>query len=230
MNRGRSNVWLLAALLIGACVMVIVSVRGGRSTAEAESAAMRAELNELKNLIGVQNGRLADIEKRLDQQRLAAVPTASETDGSRSTGLENPGLKDLAEWVSASSVVQSNTVALLARLLERTPEPPKPGVALNQRRAAFQTLQVTSEREFVQLDQLKQATANLLFELQVPDDIAVMDAARALDIPSLSRYWPYFESKRRREILQNLADALEMKLMQDELNLNQEEARSPLRE
>jgi hypothetical protein len=52
----------------------------------------------------------------------------------------------------------------------------------------------------------------------------------ALDTPSLSRYWPYFESKRRREILQNRADSLEMKLLQDEVNLNQEEARSTLRE
>ena len=68
------------------------------------------------------------------------------------------------------------------------------------------------------LQAIKQKATELLTSLNVPDDISRMDANKALDTPDLRPYWPFFEAKREREILQTLEDRLRMRLIQEQVD------------
>ncbi len=58
----------------------------------------------------------------------------------------------------------------------------------------------------------------LRVSLSVPDEIAVMDAAKGMDDPRLAKYRAYFEAKHSREEARRFAKVLEMKLASDEID------------
>jgi hypothetical protein len=69
-----------------------------------------------------------------------------------------------------------------------------------------------------QLESVRQRAKDLLTSLNVPPDVSTMDANKALHAAALRPYWPFFEAKRERELLQTVGDQLQRRLVQEQIN------------
>lgn len=75
------------------------------------------------------------------------------------------------------------------------------------------------------LNAAKQKVEQLVLSLQVPDDVALMDAAAGLDVPGLKKFWPYFEAKRERDEIQRFISIAKIKAESERLDLETEAAK-----
>jgi hypothetical protein len=123
---------------------------------------------------------------------------------------------ELARRLVELTVLQSNTLALVERLMARADSQPPPE-SPRQREAGLAALE-QSVGEFQQkLDAAKQRAEELLVSLSIPAEISTMDGTKALDTVSLKPYWPFFWAKRERENLAYLMEKLQARMMQEQV-------------
>ena len=84
--------------------------------------------------------------------------------------------------------------------------------------AQLAEVEAVAQEEQQHLQVAKQKAAQLLTTLSVPDEISRMEANKALDTAGLRAYWPFFEAKRERDVLQTLEDRLRMRLIQEQVD------------
>jgi len=127
------------------------------------------------------------------------------------------------------TVLQSNTLALVERLMARAAAAQPPPESPRQQEAAIAALEFSAAEHQQKLDAVKQRAAELLAALNIPAEVSTMDPSKALDTASLRAYWPFFEAKRERDSMQFLMDRLRLRLAQEQLDARVEAQKATAR-
>lgn len=214
--QNQTRWWLIGSIIL-ICMAVIasfgfVSLRYRSQETEQlrlECAALRAMVVELQaaiQQIRSDGGDSANI------RGLPAMPT-------------DPSNPALVRAIAELSLSQSNTAIVIERLLRATA-----GIqateSIEQAQKRLQALEASAVEEQQRCDAMKQKVNALLLSLKVPDDVASIPAAKALESPSLQAYWPYFEAKKELEPMQRILESLKIRLVQDRINVATEAAGS----
>lgn len=213
----QSRSWLVAVIAVLGCGLVCALVFYGRSRDVSSLTGIQTQISELKAELDSLRQHFSAVERDVQRLHDEAVLRATQANAPAANAAHE-ATPSLAHWIAQTTVIQSNTTALLARLMEQLPATSKPILSAEQKQAAYRTMITSTEREAPKLAELKRSTADLLFQLAVPDEAATMDPRLGLEMGSLRNYWPYFEAKIQRDAVERLVDSLEMKLLQDSIN------------
>ncbi len=213
----QSRSWLVTVIAVLGCGLVCALVVYGRSRDPSPLAEIQTQISELKAELDSQRQHFSKVQSDVQRLHDEAILRAAQANAPAANAAQEPA-PSLARWMAETTVIQSNTTALLARLMEQLPAASKPILSAEQKQAAYRTLIISTEQEATKLAELKRSTADLLFQLGVPDEVATLDPRQGLEMGSLKHYWPYFEAKIRRDDVERLVDSLEMKLLQDSIN------------
>ncbi len=119
---------------------------------------------------------------------------------------------------------EANKQALVQRLASREGTLDWPEQKLRWQEAIASLIApATAQQE--NLNAAKRKVEQLELTLQVPDEVAMMDAAKSLDTPSLEKYRPYFEARQERDKIQWFIAIRRMKVAAEELDLEAEAAK-----
>ncbi|PYI80168.1 MAG: hypothetical protein DME26_22100 [Verrucomicrobia bacterium] len=209
------------ALVAVGCVAAVILIGQSKSTLaldelRRDSAELRAQLQMRDRAMATLQADIRRVQAAaLDLQRRSGAPPANIPAGMES---------ELIRQITELATLQSNTLALVEKLLVRA-EPPEQLTA-QQRQAALITLEVTTQEAEQKLEAAKRSAAELLISLNVPADISTLDVSTALDTVGLRAYWPYFEAKRERDTLQITANRVRLRLVQEQIDAGIEAAKS----
>jgi hypothetical protein len=199
--------------LVLAAMCVAVAVAAGlwaRSTSRA-LAELGRQGDRLREDVAARDQRITELEGIVRHSDALNLPQLA----------SNPspmGDAELLQRMRDLVVFQSNTVIALDRLNARlgAGEPPR------STEEQWHKGMVVLEQSLTELLQRQQAArekaSDLLLKLNIPDEIAQMDAGKGLDSGSLRGYWPYFEAKRERETHQVLAERLRLRIIQEQVD------------
>jgi hypothetical protein len=200
---------------------VIVAVMAGFlwHRQDADSTALRRvqrECEVLRRELTERDRVVADLRVSIERLEQAAL-------ASRSTETNRPpeptaAEAEVARRVADLATVNSNTVALVAKLVRRNAEADRRSETPQQRASGIKALESALAEQRKKVDALKQKTAELLVDLKVPEEISTMDSSKALDTARLKAYWPFFEAKRERDSMQLILDQLRMRLAQEQID------------
>lgn len=203
----------LAILLV--CCLVVVACLLAMYRRERDSAnSANQELAELKIRLEGMDGELSAIKERFDQIH----------DGNPAMRLISPQTPpaDFAEAIRclAQLVVQQSNMLAAVQGLAVTPTPsvsPERGIQISrsQIRQLNEYFSQTSEKA----NTSKSRLVELMNHLNISDDLAALEISTALNMPSLQKYWPYFEAKKDYEEAADLARLVKRKLHIEELEL-----------
>ena len=214
-NRVRGLFSTGAVFIVGICVAGLILGERARNRhaldeARRESAALRTELEARDRAMAG---------SRLDLQPARVVDAASDQSKvSRDISASSNLQIDLFQRIAELTAQQSNTAAMVQRLLARTWGDPSPEQAKRGTQAAIQVLQASMQNNQQQLETARQKAAALLVDLNIPVEIASMEASEALDQASLREYWPFFEAKREGDTLRELAERLRRRMIQERVD------------
>lgn len=152
--------------------------------------------------------------ERLQRSAVSSPPTEPTTRANPATSSEN----DLARRLVELTLLQSNTLALVEKLMTRAAELQSPPESPKQSEAAITALELSLADYQQKLVETKQRAAELVVTMNIPAEVSTMEASKALDIASLKPYWPFFEAKRERDSMQLLMERLRMRLAQEQLD------------
>lgn len=211
-HRDRGLFKMGVGFLVIVCVVGWVFAERSRNRraldeARRESATLRAELE-------TRDRTITDLQAAVQPSRAVEAAGARPKVMRETSTLSDPET-GLSGQIAQLMAQQSNTAGLVQRLLAKTLDPESPEQAERARQAALQTLQASAHQNQQQLETARQKAAALLVELNIPIEIATMDAGEALDKASLREYWPFFEAKRERDTLQGVAERLRMRIIQE---------------
>ena len=205
---------VLAVLVVLAGIAAIEWRR--RAATSAALASLQRQSEELRSQLEARDRAIADVRTAIDAvpRSAPAIPT---TEGLRQPDAAASRETELVRRLAELAVVQSNTLALVERLMERATTVPL-AESPQQRQAGLVALE-QSVVEFQQkVDAARQRTADLLVGLNIPAEVSTMDPSKALATVSLKPYWPFFEALREREHLTFLMERLEARLLQEQLD------------
>jgi predicted RNase H-like nuclease (RuvC/YqgF family) len=136
-------------------------------------------------------------------------------------------LSQLAGRVEQLALQQSKIQALVERLAsnERALESPEAKAKWLDKVIGAMDARVQEQQE--KLDAAKVKVEQAALTLQVPDEVALMDADAGLNEPGLKKYWPYLEAKRDRDRLYRFNEILRMKVVMEKIDLQQEAPNGP---
>jgi len=206
---------------MGAGCIVIVCVVGWTF---AERARNRRALEEARHEAAMLRAELAALDRAIPDWQADVQPLrVADAAGARpKVTRETLTLSDLetelSELIAQLMAQQSNTADLVQQLVAKTSDHESPEQAERARQAAVQMLQASAHQNQQQLESVRQKAAALLVDLNIPIEIATMEASEALDKASLRAYWPFFEAKRERDTLQGVAERLRMRIIQEEVD------------
>jgi len=203
----RTIIPLSIVLIVAACGTAIFWNRQNVTTTE-----WQRQCDEFRSLHEAHVQAIADLRNSIERLQLGIVGTTHATSSARTVNVE----ADLTIRLAELAVLQSNTLALVERLMARAASlaPPE---SLHQREAGITALESAAAEHQQKLDAIKQKVVDLLVTLNIPPEVSSMDAAKVFDNPSLRTYWPFFEAKRQRENMQFLLERLQARLMQEKL-------------
>lgn len=123
---------------------------------------------------------------------------------------------ELARRLEATASIQQQTLELVQKLGKRMGAP-ETERSPEQIKAQVAGLEQAREEIRVKLADAKKKVADLLNTLAVPEEVAVLDYSRAMNMPSLQRYWPFFEAARERENMVIVAERLNLRIIQEQI-------------
>jgi hypothetical protein len=192
-----------------ACVVLLqFRVKSGETIRDLtrDNAELKSRLEEkdraITDLKGSLNPAIADPPK-------GPIETGAVVDASATL--------ELARRLEATASIQQQTLELVQKLgkrmgaldTERSPEQIKSQLAgVEQARDEINN----------KLVQAKKKVGELVITLAVPDEVAMMEPSKAMRIPSLQRYWPFFEAARERENMEMVADRLNLRIIQEQVD------------
>ena len=170
----------------------------------------RQECAELKAQLVARDQAISDLQvKFANQPQFEPFSAPSHSDDLRQLNLR---IEELA-------VQQSNILAFVLKQLasnERAAEPADQRLMKQKEVIAYFDAQAAAQQQ--KLEAANQKVQQFALSLQVPDEIALMDAATGLDVPGLNKYWPYFHAKRERDEIQRFAAIAKMKALSEKLD------------
>jgi len=208
MNTGTGKFWVAYAVVVFALAIGFIKLHSDITLLKAvrqESAALSAQIEERDKTI-------SDLKtKAANQQNLQAVTRQPSSPGALDALSQ---VNDRLEQLASS---QKTTLELLLWLANKagTLESFDRRLEDHKARVASMETKLTDEQE--KLDTAKRKVEQLVLTLEIPDEVAMMDASKGLDVPGLKKYWPYFEAKRQRDILERLIGLLNLKAQAEEI-------------
>jgi cell division protein FtsL len=175
---------------------------------------LRKEFADLRVQVEAYEASISTMQTDLQQLRQIGL-TARKPGGSVENTLTEMGL---AERLAELYVQQSNTASLLKSLSTRAPVPTFPESNASQKQASINSLEISLQEQQQKLDAAKQRTRELLLNLNIPAEFSTMEPAKGLDTASLSSYWPYFEAKRERDLLESTIERIRLRLMAERID------------
>jgi chromosome segregation ATPase len=198
-----------------ACAAVFLWNR--QAGTKAALAATQHQYEDLRSQLEARDQTIIELRssiERLQHSTVSAPPTELATRANSATSTEN----DLARRLAELTVLQSNTLALVERLMARAADLQSAPESPRQSEAAVTALELSVAEYQQKLEETKQRAAELVVTLNIPAEVSTMDASKALDIANLKPYWPFFEAKRERDSMQLLTERLRMRLAQEQLD------------
>ncbi len=201
-----------------AVIIVLVGIAAffwNRQTATTTTlAALQGQCEILRSQIATRDQTI---------ENLATSPTEHTTQIYTGAGAEI----ELARRIADLTVLQSNTLALVERLMARTPEPQMVPPSPQQRQAGIAALETSAQEFQHNFEATKQRAAELLTSLNIPADVSTMEPSKALDTASLKPYWPFFEAKKDRERAERLMVSVQLRIAQEQTESTLLKAKEP---
>ena len=168
--------------------------------------SVQKENASLREALSARDATIADLRARVE--RLEG------TFPSRST--ERPPLnaenRELGGRLAELTILQSKTLALVEKLLPQERQTGSPEEIQRQRYERIQWVESQLAEQQRKVESANQKVEEFLTSLNVPDDVAALEIDKALDLPSLKKYWPYFEARREKDSVRRLAVILRMRV------------------
>jgi hypothetical protein len=202
-------------VLLGGIALVLAVMLTNREKVDPGLDELRNECIALRTQIDTCATTMAELQASVQQLRNARrdLPAGRPASGSNTVSSDLAWVRALSEL----SLAQSNTALVVERLLKSTSDvktPETPEQAMKRRHA----LEASATEEQQRCDDMKQKVTELLFSLKVPDEVATTPTSKALEMPSLQAYWPYFEAKRELEPMQRILESLKARLAQERIH------------
>jgi hypothetical protein len=163
-------------------------------------------------------GRLDNL-SNMQSQTLAAIKIAATSPPQPSMAANS----DFREQMDHLSNIQSQTLAVVQGVAGKMGVAVSPERQLRLQKAGVALLEEEKARRENALADHKAKLAELISTLRVPDEVAGLASDKALGMPSLKRYWPYFEARRNMELQQLVTERVNLRLIQEKVNLEMEE-------
>lgn len=126
-----------------------------------------------------------------------------------------PAEAELRRQIADLQAAHSNTLALAGSLLTDKSRSEAEEEARKTNAEVLAELESASSEASQNAETARQRTEELLDSLNVPADVEALNTETALASPNLRSYWPYFEARRERDILERVAEALRLRLVQE---------------
>ena len=205
------------------CAVVVFAVAGSFMKMHSDSTlleASRRECAELKVQIEARDQTISDVQAKLtNQSQLEPHPR------SVSPAASPEALWQLTRRLEQLAVQQTNILALVQKLSSKQEGLDSGQGSLQGQERVVASLDAQVAAQEQKLEAAKQKVEQFVLSLQVPDEVALMDAAAGLDVPGLKKYWPYFEAKRQRDEIQRFITIAKMKAVSEKLDLESEAAK-----
>lgn len=196
------------------CLAVLFWTRQAATTAALTS--LQQQCAELRSQIETRDQNILDLRATIERLQHSTAPvsaTIRATQPHPATGTETELTLRMAEL----TVLQSNTLALLEKLMARAANLP-PEESPQQKKAGLAALELSVAEFRQKVDAAKQRTAELLVTLNIPTEISTMDPSKALATASLQPYWPFFDAVREREHMVYLMEKVQARLLQEQID------------
>jgi cell division protein FtsL len=211
---------LPVAVSVVALATVAALILFNQSRSAAVLDELRRDAADLRTQLEARDSTISTLQANIEQMGSSAFvfgrPKAS-------SGL--PTELELARQMAELTRQQSNTALVIERLLARTTDAPAPVVSARQSSAMTATLEASLQEEQQRLEAAKQRAAELLVSLNIPAEVSTMGGAQALDTASLRAYWPYFEAKRERDLLQSMVERIRVALFSQRIDAGLDKAK-----
>lgn len=176
---------------------------------------------ELRAQLEVRNGVISSLQADL-QQMQSLVRVAPPSTRSNLSTSDNTAESGLAQRIAELGVQVSNTAMVVERLAARIPDTDFPAQRAERSKASLPALEVSVQDEQRKAELATQKAAELLTNLNVPPDAAMIPPDQALDNVDLRAYWPFFEAKKERDVQRRIAEAIRLKLMSEKIESGSE--------
>ena len=209
-NRGpRLGIWAILIFLgLGVWLWFWkeTHARSLLQTVQKENAGLRDELTAKDATIADLRARVERLEGTFPSRSTEPPPFNSEN-------------RELGNRLAELAILQSNMLAMVEKLSPQARRPESPEEIQRQRNERIQVLESQLAEQQRKVESANQKVEELRTSLNVPDDVAALDNDKALDLPSLKTYWPYFEARREKDLVRRLAEILRMKVAAEKLDL-----------
>jgi DNA repair exonuclease SbcCD ATPase subunit len=220
---------MIPAIVVFAAVVCGTAVLWSRQTATtAALITLQRQCEDLRSQLEARDQTLAELRSSIERWQHSA-PATSITERAIPSA---PGVSAdfvLTGRLADLTLLQSNTLALVERLMARAAAAQPPPESPRQQEAAIAALEFSAAEHQQKLDAAKQRAAELLAALNIPAEVSTMDPSKALDTASLRAYWPFFEAKWERDSVQFLMDRLRLRLAQEQLDARVEAQKATAR-
>ena len=204
---------IVASIAIGIIAVFVVTERSRNRVALEELGRVTAELRaQLEERNGVISSLQADLQQMQSQVR--AAPQSNHMNMSPSDSFAE---SRLAQRIAELGVQVSNTAMVVERLAARIPGTDFPAQTAERSKALLPALEVSAQEEQRKAELATQRAAELLTNLNVPPEAAMIPPNQALDNVDLRAYWPFFEAKKERDVQQRIVEAIRLKLMSEKI-------------
>ena len=112
---------------------------------------------------------------------------------------------------------QSNTTALIERLINAIPGAQDPAQTAERAQQAVLTLEQSLPEFQTRLETAEKSVTELGTQLGVPPDVAVMNSA-VEDDPNMRKFLPFFQAKRERDTARRVLETVQLRLLQERVD------------
>jgi predicted nucleic acid-binding Zn-ribbon protein len=169
--------------------------------------SLHRDIDDLKAQIEGCNTGLAAIKAQLESRNLGISPRSSSLDALMSQGSR---IEELLRQ-------QSNTTALIQRLIAATPEAQEPAQTAERAQQVIQGLEQSLSEFRQRLDVAEEKVSTLVTQLAVPPEVATLGIASE-DDPNLQKYLAFFQAKRERDTARRIYETLQLRIAQEQVD------------
>jgi hypothetical protein len=204
----------ITALVALACLAAFLWRRQAATTAAL--SALQRQCEEVRSQLEARDQTIAELRSAIERSQHSSV-AAPPDERRKQSNPDTRAAIEFAKQLAELAAVQSNTLALVERLMERLANV-QPVENPQQRQAGLAAFELSVTEFQPKVDAARQRAGDLLVALNIPAEISTMDPSKALATASLKAYWPFFEAQREREHMMFLMEKLQARLLQEQID------------
>lgn len=210
-NPGARLALVLGFLVVAALATIVIYERLRH---RATVTRLVRERNELESRVEARDLTITQLKSEVRNLRSLLGTPAPPRPAARSAS-PLPAEAELRRQIADLQASHSNTLALAGSLLTDKSSSEAEEEARRTNAEVLAELESASSEAAQNAETARQRTEELLDSLKVPADVEALSAESALATPDLRSYWPYFEARREHDILERVAEALRLRLIQE---------------